>query len=76
MHAGQHLDAGTLTGAIFPQKGEHFARTQFKRNSLDRYDSAKRLCHILKAAKHDAALHDSSIARLPQSWRRFIVRSP
>jgi hypothetical protein len=38
---------------------------QFKRNSLDRYDSAKRLCHILKAAKHDAALHDSFIARIP-----------
>ena len=76
MHAGKHLYAGALTSAIFPQKGKHFARTQFKRNSLDRYDSAKRLCHILKAAKHNAALHDSFIARQPQSWCCFIVRSP
>ena len=77
MDAGKDLYAGALTGSIFPQKGEHFARTQFKRNSLDRYDSAKRLCHIMKAAEYDAALHDSFIARLPQkSCCCFIVRSP
>src|SRR3984893_3077520 len=77
MDTGEDLYAGALTGSIFPQKGEHFARTQFKRNSLDRYDSAKRLCHIMKAAEYDAALHDSFIARLSQnSWCCFIVRSP
>jgi hypothetical protein len=62
MDAGKDLYAGALTGSISPQKGEHFARTQFKRDSLDSNDSAKRLCHLMKAAE----LHDFFIAWLPQ----------
>ena len=57
VHAGQHLDAGALAGAVLAEQGQHLASPQLERDVADRKDTAESLGDMIEAHNHVGGRH-------------------